>query len=53
MEAVEGARRRKKVEGERKVAEEKLRKQITENLSKLMPRDRLGAVSDPEEEEGE
>ena len=54
---VETARRRKKVEApctggrkERKVAgqeeeEERLRKQLTENLGKLIPRDRLGAVS--------
>jgi hypothetical protein len=47
------ARRRKKMDGpatgrkEKKVAEEeaRLRKQLTENLGKLIPRDRLGAVS--------
>ncbi len=54
MEA-ESARRRKRVEAtptstgrkERKVVgeeEERLRKQLTENLGKLIPRDRLGAV---------
>jgi hypothetical protein len=53
MEA-ESARRRKRVDApptsagrrERKVGEEeeRLRKQLTENLGKLIPRDRLGAV---------
>lgn len=43
---MEGAVRRRKGGKERKVAgqeEEELRKQITENLGKLIPRDRLGA----------